>query len=182
MKYIVLILSIFFYNSCDGLPKPTSQDDYLIINSYLNKFEHPKLASEAYFSATPKIFFGNYLKWKNSIINENFEKMFFGKNQKWIFDDEEIDYMKKRYQNWNRLVWDKKYLKHSTIVINTKGDSSNNSYDFKIGYPFYDITAKKAMLIVSSIKGRLDSSIVIYLFKKIDGIWMQVGAMPYSVS
>jgi hypothetical protein len=183
MKYLIIIVITL---GCSSIKLPVNQnEDYLILNEYLKDKNNISLIKENYFNGSTLRYFGMYKKWhKISIKNKaNFNKMFFSEEQEWIFDNEDLKYMRKIHSIWVQSSWDKNKIGPSINLIDSKPNKYGMSPNMRISYPFYDKTKTKAMIVVSKSNGPLNGSTNIVLFKKNrKGEWKNVGELFVSIS
>lgn len=184
MKYLLLFIIIAY--SCNTYMQTLNKnDDYLILNSYLKNKNNISLIKENYFNGGTLRYFAMYKKWyKVALKNKNnFNKIFFSEEQEWIFDNMDLEYMRKTYSDWVLGSWDKKKIKTSIDLIDSKPNKYGMSQSIRISYPFYDKTKTKAMIVVSRSNSPLNGSTNIVLFKKNKkGKWKNVGELFISIS
>ena len=101
----------------------------------------------------------------------------------WIFSEEDLEYMKSNYYEWNIGFWDKTKIKRDVNLIDSEPNKYGMSPNIRISYPFYDKTKTKAMIVVSKSNSPLNGSTNIVLFKKNKkGKWKNVGELFISIS
>jgi hypothetical protein len=184
MKYFLLIFIVF---SCSGVKQTQTIDDkYLILNEYLKDKKGTSLVKENYFNGSTLRYFGMYEKWHKAFLQDknNFSNIFFSKNQEWIFSKEDLKYMRANYTEWKvGSSWSKSKIKADVNLIDSKPNKYGMSPNIRVGYPFFDETKTKAMVVVSKTNSPLNSAVHMLLFKKDKtGKWEQVGKLFVSIS
>ena len=183
MKY--LISFIIFANSFNIYMQTLNKnDDYLILNSYLKNESNISLIKENYFNGSTLRYFGFYERWyKVELRTKDLIDIKFNGKVDWIFSEEDLEYMKSNYYEWNIGFWDKTKIKRDVNLIDSERNKYGMSPNIRISYPFYDKTKTKAMIVVSKTSSPLNGSTNIVLFKKNKkGKWKNVGKLFISIS
>ena len=183
MKYFLLIFIVF---SCSGVKQTQTIDDkYLILNEYLKDKKGTSLIKENYFNGSTLRYFGMYEKWnKAELKTKDKLKILFNGKVDWIFSKEDLKYMRANYTEWKvGSSWSKSKIKADVNLIDSKPNKYGMSPNIRVGYPFFDETKTKAMVVVSKTNSPLNSAVHMLLFKKDKtGKWEQVGKLFVSIS
>ncbi len=179
ITYILLIISIV--TKCAS--QKTIDESHNVLNSYLAKeSSNLLLEKENYFNGSTLGYFGMYSKWYKAEQKTKDLDFSLSGNVEWIFTDDDIDYMKEKYNEWISGNWDKTKVIEKVSLIDGKSNSYSMQQTIKISYPFFDKTMTKAIIVVSKSTSSLNGGINIILMKKDNGVWIKVGSLMYSIS
>jgi hypothetical protein len=169
-KIIILALFVLLNYSCaNSQIKVKEHDDCLIINVIREEKLIRSMNPNAFLNNNPLSFFGTYINWKEKEEKtKNLEISLTGKIE-WIFDENDIEYMRKEYQKWKKHYWNE-------LCPEIKDLNFSNKTGTVITYPFYNKDKTKA-LVAMSPQGR---GTMVILLKKNKKSWSIVGQLQHN--
>jgi L-rhamnose mutarotase len=166
---IFALFIINVYSCANSQINVKEDDDCLIINLIREEQLIEYMSPDAFLNNNPLSFFGTYINWKEKEEKtKNLEISLVGKIE-WIFDEKDIEYMRKEYQKWRKDYW-------NDLCPEIKKLNLSNKSGAVITYPFYNKDKTKALISISP-KGR---GTKIILLKRNKKWWSIVGELQHS--
>lgn len=190
LNFLVLILILLFLNSCSSLSLKEKEAIAFFSSNIKSQFYNKDLD-------TLEIVDTAYVINRNFIDEYSKEKRFFeeGKilgpyyfnwvnsNNSWIFDNKDITIIKSILENQEALKLKSNFFKKSVKFYKKTDALQNNStnqsrynnghFIFEISLPIFN--TNKEIFIIECRIPNLPNSQKIFIYKKINGIWTEIG-------
>lgn len=158
MKFFFLSFILIFFNCSSYNQIDIKEKDYEILKVIMN-IENLKIRETAFLNKNIKSAFGIYNKWYLAEMKTKGSGILLNGKVEWIFNDDDINYMKKKHKNWKFRIW-------------KNIDNKNLGKDI-VTYPLYNKNHTKAMVFV--LKANI--SYELFLLKNTNNKWIIVGKL-----
>jgi len=186
MRISYLLVFTVFSCAISKTQSITEIEDYKILNMLINNdgvhiLNKKQLSDKKPISYLNK--YNNYFNGKGeNKTSDSLINVLNGKVE-WIFSKDDIQYMSKKYIEWDHTSWKRNQINKTTLVFHKKKTLpiETNFTIYKISKPMYNEDINKAMVIKIRYNGFKNTHTQILLFKKNNGSWFRAGSLFSSL-